>query len=181
MDALSAARAQLGLSPVYHLVLAASGVGMPVLMLMAEGLWLRTGEHRPAGDLPQPRLAPDGDPCVAALLRRRGLCRGGGLRVRAAPRAPRRLSPLRPRHCPEPGHRRRFALARAAAVAQVALLLAGWGLAQYPYLIYPDVTLQEVAAPRPTLRFLLYAAPAGMAILVPSLWLLFRVFKTRQA
>src|SRR5262245_18056170 len=68
--------------------------------------------------------------------------------------------------------RRRFRLARAAAVAQVALLLLGWGLAQYPYLIYPDVTLQDVAAPPPTLRFLLYALPAGMALLVPSLWLL---------
>lgn len=76
--------------------------------------------------------------------------------------------------------RRRFQLARAAAVAQGALLLLGWGLAQYPYLIYPDVTLQNVAAPQATLRFLLYALAAGMALLVPSLWLLFRVFKSRQ-
>ncbi len=76
--------------------------------------------------------------------------------------------------------RRRFRLARAAAVAQGALLLLGWGLAQYPYLIYPDVTLHDVAAPQPTLRFLLYAIAAGMALLVPSLWLLFRVFKSQQ-
>jgi cytochrome d ubiquinol oxidase subunit II len=60
-------------------------------------------------------------------------------------------------------------------------LLLGWGLAQYPYLIYPDLTLQQVAVPRPTLRFLLYALPAGMTVLVPSLWLLFRVFKRQQA
>jgi hypothetical protein len=31
-----------------------------------------------------------------------------------------------------------------------------------------------------TLRFLLYALLAGMALLVPSLWLLFRVFKSQQ-
>ena len=77
--------------------------------------------------------------------------------------------------------RRRFRLARAAAVAQVALLLLSWGLAQYPYLIYPDVTVPDAAAPQPTLRFLLYAVPAGMALLAPSLWLLFRVFKRQQS
>ena len=36
--------------------------------------------------------------------------------------------------------RRRFRLARAASIGQVSFLLLGWGLAQYPYLIYPDVT-----------------------------------------
>jgi cytochrome d ubiquinol oxidase subunit II len=73
--------------------------------------------------------------------------------------------------------RRRYRLARLAAIAQVSLLLAGWGLAQYPYLIYPDVILHEVAAPQATLLFILYALPVGLAFLVPSLWLLFRVFK----
>jgi len=77
--------------------------------------------------------------------------------------------------------RRRFRPARAAAIVQVSLLLAGWGLAQYPYLIYPDVTIQDSAAPPATLRFVLYSLPIGLVILVPSLWLLLRVFKTRQA
>ncbi len=74
--------------------------------------------------------------------------------------------------------RRQFRLARIATIGQVACLLLGWGLAQYPYLIYPDVTLQATAAPAPTLRFILYSLPAGAALLVPSLWLLFRVFKS---
>lgn len=43
MDPLSAARCQMALSFVFHMVFAASGIGMPMLMLMAEGLWLRTG------------------------------------------------------------------------------------------------------------------------------------------
>jgi cytochrome d ubiquinol oxidase subunit I len=43
MDVLSAARAQMALSLAFHMVLAASGIGMPLLMLLAEGLWLRTG------------------------------------------------------------------------------------------------------------------------------------------
>lgn len=73
--------------------------------------------------------------------------------------------------------RRRYRLARIAAVAQVVCLLVGWALAQYPFLIYPDLPLRAAAAPAPTLRFVLYALPAGMAVLIPSLWLLFRVFK----
>jgi cytochrome d ubiquinol oxidase subunit II len=73
--------------------------------------------------------------------------------------------------------RRRHRLARAAAVAQVACLLAGWGLAQMPYIIYPDLTLADAAAPKLTLLFVLLTAPPGLLVLLPSLWLLFRVFK----
>src|SRR5258708_4619600 len=43
MDALSAARAQMALSLGFHMIFAAFGIGLPLLMLMAEGLWLRTG------------------------------------------------------------------------------------------------------------------------------------------
>src|SRR5262245_42192854 len=43
MDVLSAARAQMALTLGFHMVLAASGIAMPLLMFMAEGLWLRTG------------------------------------------------------------------------------------------------------------------------------------------
>jgi cytochrome d ubiquinol oxidase subunit II len=73
--------------------------------------------------------------------------------------------------------RRRHRLARIAAVIQIACLVAGWGAAQYPYLIYPDVTLANAAAPDPTHRFSLWTEPAGMALLGPSLWLIFRVIK----
>jgi cytochrome d ubiquinol oxidase subunit II len=76
--------------------------------------------------------------------------------------------------------KRQFRVARAAAIAQVTLLLFGWGVAHYPYLIYPDVTLHAAAAPPATLKFVLYALPVGAALLVPSLWLLFHVFKTRD-
>jgi cytochrome d ubiquinol oxidase subunit II len=73
--------------------------------------------------------------------------------------------------------RRRYRLARVSSILEVALLLAGWGMAQYPYLIYPDVTIASAAAPPATLRFLVYTLPVGAALLVPSLALLFRVFK----
>ncbi|HXG10850.1 MAG TPA: cytochrome ubiquinol oxidase subunit I [Gemmataceae bacterium] len=43
MDTLTAARAQMGLSLGFHMVFAAFGIGLPLLMVIAEGLWLRTG------------------------------------------------------------------------------------------------------------------------------------------
>ena len=74
---------------------------------------------------------------------------------------------------------RRYRLARIAAILQVACLVGGWGLAQYPYLIYPDLTIFEAAAPPSMLRFVLFTLPLGLVLLLPSLWLLFRVFKGR--
>jgi cytochrome d ubiquinol oxidase subunit II len=74
---------------------------------------------------------------------------------------------------------RKYALARVAAAAQIALLLAGFGVAQYPYIVYPDLTIHDAAAPEATLRFLLWSAIPGALLLGPSLWLLLRVFKTR--
>jgi cytochrome bd ubiquinol oxidase subunit I len=43
MDPLTAARSQMALSLGFHIVFAALGIGMPLLMVLAEGLWLRTG------------------------------------------------------------------------------------------------------------------------------------------
>jgi len=74
---------------------------------------------------------------------------------------------------------RRFGLARVAAVAQVSLILWGWALSQYPYLIPPDLTIQTTAAPWVTIRLVLIALGIGAVILFPSLWYLFRVFKSR--
>ncbi|WP_394826009.1 cytochrome d ubiquinol oxidase subunit II [Pendulispora albinea] len=71
---------------------------------------------------------------------------------------------------------RKFRLARLAAAAQVAFLVAGWGLAQYPYLIYPSLTLFDAAAPPATLDFVLYTLPFGLLLVLPSLIWLFRVF-----
>src|SRR5205809_4029982 len=42
MDHLIAARMQMAISLGFHMVVAALGIGMPLLMLVAEGLWLRT-------------------------------------------------------------------------------------------------------------------------------------------
>jgi cytochrome d ubiquinol oxidase subunit II len=76
---------------------------------------------------------------------------------------------------------RRLRLARVAAAAQTALILLGWALAQLPYLVVPDVTLANSAASPRTQHLLLIALAAGLPVLVPSLALLFRVFKRPPA
>lgn len=72
---------------------------------------------------------------------------------------------------------RRYHLSRVFAAGEIVLLLLGWGVSYQPYLVYPDITLVSSMAPRATVRFLLATLPFGMAVLVPSLWLLLRVFK----
>jgi cytochrome d ubiquinol oxidase subunit II len=73
--------------------------------------------------------------------------------------------------------RRAYRLARACAAAQVTLLLAGWGLAQYPFLIRPDLTIRAAAASPAMLRLLLAVLGAGALLLFPAIFLLLRVFK----
>ncbi len=71
-------------------------------------------------------------------------------------------------------------IARAAVVAQMVLVLAAWVVGQWPYLVPPGVTIEAAAAPAATLTAMLVVIAAGMAFLIPSLWLLFRVFKARN-
>lgn len=73
----------------------------------------------------------------------------------------------------------RYRVARVAAATQVALILWGWGLAQYPYLLPPDLTIGAAAAPRVTLELALAAVALGAVVLFPSLYYLLRVFKTK--
>lgn len=72
---------------------------------------------------------------------------------------------------------RRYRLARAAAVAEVALLLVGWALAQYPYLVVPDLTFENAASSPAMMRAALVVFGLGALFLLPSLWFLYRVFK----
>ena len=44
MSSLLGARAQMGSSLAFHIILAALGVGLPLLLCIAEGLSLRTGD-----------------------------------------------------------------------------------------------------------------------------------------
>jgi hypothetical protein len=51
-------------------------------------------------------------------------------------------------------------------------LVAAWGVAQYPYLVVPDLTLQNAASPASSLTLAIICSLVGMFILLPSLWYL---------
>ncbi|QDU28141.1 Cytochrome oxidase subunit II [Anatilimnocola aggregata] len=73
---------------------------------------------------------------------------------------------------------RRYIWSRVFAAAEICLLILGWGLAQHPYLVYPDLTFAGTAAPATTLQFLVLSLPVGALLLAPSLYYLYRVFKS---
>ena len=75
---------------------------------------------------------------------------------------------------------RRFLLARIAAVGQATLVVVAWGLAQYPNLITPDVTIYTAPAPTATLRLLIIALTAGTILLLPALAFLYYLFKGKE-
>lgn len=72
-----------------------------------------------------------------------------------------------------------YRLARVAAAAQVALILWGWALTQYPYAVRPHLTLAASAAPENVQIVLLQVLGVGAVILVPSLLYLFGIFGPR--
>ena len=74
--------------------------------------------------------------------------------------------------------RRRYALARVAAVAQVSALVWGWGYAQYPAMVPGVHDIRTAAAPAITLKLVAIGLAGGALVLVPSLWVLFQVFKS---
>jgi cytochrome d ubiquinol oxidase subunit II len=70
---------------------------------------------------------------------------------------------------------RRFAAARWTVGLAVVGVVAGWVVAQEPYLLPPGLTVDAAAAPQATLVAMLVAAVVGALILIPSLTYLFRL------
>ena len=75
---------------------------------------------------------------------------------------------------------RRYRLARVLAIIVTAFIFASWGVSQFPYLIPVNVTINNAASPPATLLALLIGTITGMALLLPSLWLLFHVFRGKN-
>jgi len=66
--------------------------------------------------------------------------------------------------------------ARWYAIGGATVLLWGWALSQFPYLVEPDLTITH-ASPHATLRILLISLTLGSVVLFPLLYYLYRIFK----
>jgi cytochrome d ubiquinol oxidase subunit II len=75
---------------------------------------------------------------------------------------------------------RSYLRARIAAASQVALIVIGWGTGQYPYVVRPELTIFNSASPTNILFALEIAVSVGAVILIPSLMLLFLIFKKER-
>lgn len=76
--------------------------------------------------------------------------------------------------------RRSYQIARAAIVVQVGLILLAWAVAQAPNLVPPHISIEGSASPPEVMTALLVTFGAGALFLLPSLALLFYVFKGRN-
>jgi cytochrome bd-type quinol oxidase subunit 2 len=72
---------------------------------------------------------------------------------------------------------RRYAPARVASALAVTTILVGWAVAQYPYVLVPDVTIEQAATGRATLQAMLVALAVGALFLVPALVYLYVLFQ----
>ncbi len=71
-------------------------------------------------------------------------------------------------------------LTRIAVAAQVTFVLWAWAVGQWPYLVPPDLTIADAAAPVAVLSAWLVVIAVGMVLVIPSLGVLFGVFKARN-
>lgn len=70
-----------------------------------------------------------------------------------------------------------YRLARALIIAEAAFMLGSWGVSQIPYIIPPHVTVDAAASSPSTMLLLLIGITIGMIIIIPSILLLFYIFK----
>jgi cytochrome bd-type quinol oxidase subunit 2 len=146
----------MGMSLAFHIIFAVVGIGMPALMVIAESRWLRTGDAH-----------------YLELAKRWVMNRWAiPFHLATGAAAVAAIAAL---------IRRAYHAARVAAALQVILILSGWAISQYPFIVPPDLTIRSTAAPRGTLVLILAALAAGALVLFPSLAYLFRVFKSKNA
>lgn len=72
---------------------------------------------------------------------------------------------------------RRYLLAQLLAPAAAAFILIGFAAALYPFLILDQLTFADAAAPAPSIWAYLTILPIGAAVLIPSLFLLYWIFR----
>lgn len=76
---------------------------------------------------------------------------------------------------------RRYTLARLLLIGEFTLIFLAWAAAQEPMMIVPDLTIKNAASADIVLQSFIIATLIGMMIFLPSLWFLFKVFKSSKS
>lgn len=76
--------------------------------------------------------------------------------------------------------RQKHRQARASAAAAVGLVVAGWGAAQYPWILVDELRIDDAAGANATLVGLLFASGLAAILVVPALVYLFRLIDSNQ-
>ncbi|GAA3673083.1 cytochrome d ubiquinol oxidase subunit II [Nocardioides ginsengisoli] len=76
--------------------------------------------------------------------------------------------------------RRKYAVARIAAVLAVASVVSGWGVGQYPWLLVDEITISDAAGATATLQGLLVAVGLAVVVVVPPLAYLFKLTQSEE-
>ena len=76
--------------------------------------------------------------------------------------------------------RRRYRPARLGAVIAVALVVVGWGVAQWPWILVDELTIDDAAGARAALVGLLVAAGLAAVLVVPPLLYLYALADTNR-
>lgn len=72
---------------------------------------------------------------------------------------------------------RHYQLARILIPIQVSLIIIGWAFAQFPYLVTPNLTFSNTAAPDSVLQPVLIIVGIGGILIAPAFWYLYTLFK----
>ncbi|MBI4238419.1 MAG: cytochrome d ubiquinol oxidase subunit II [Deltaproteobacteria bacterium] len=75
---------------------------------------------------------------------------------------------------------RRYAVARVVVVAQAVCMVGGWAASQFPWLIVPDLTIANSAAPANVLQSVLWVLGGGAVLLGPAFGYLYYLFKWQR-
>jgi cytochrome d ubiquinol oxidase subunit II len=77
-------------------------------------------------------------------------------------------------------YRRRFSIARITAAAAVGAVVAGWGVAQYPWLLVDQLTINDAAGAEATLAGLVVVVALAVVIVLPAMVYLLRLTQTEK-
>jgi cytochrome bd ubiquinol oxidase subunit II len=77
-------------------------------------------------------------------------------------------------------YRRNYSPARISAVVAVAVVVLGWGIGQYPWVLVDQLTIEGAAGAEATLAGLLVIVAIAVVVVLPAFTYLLRLTQTEK-